>query len=525
MIDRFVIKIIDEGMLTMKKLFALMLALAMMLTVVCAFAEGEGGEGGGETGGETGAQATHPPVYDSVPSITIQTTSNADEAAKDETAYTWYRILEAEVGADPTSQGANNESQSGGRVSYYTDSQTKADALTGTGLFNVTRVGTSSRWYVELKDPNTQGAAIAEELGKLDLATLFPHDTFNQTAVAGTATSGTVAPGYYYVESTAGKNVAVQTLTAVTITEKNEFPTVEKKVVEADENAQIGDDITFTLKVKVPSTANDTIVLTDTMTAGLSFKSIDSVKMGGTNGTEVSAGETTYSVTPAANNAGFTLSFTKPFVISAAAQADSGTKYTEIEIICTAILDGDAQTATPEKNQVVLDYGQHYTTKPKTAEVSTYEFKFEKIDGTTKEELAGAEFQLLLDGTPMDLIEVTAGKEYRIALPNEEGRTQTITTNGETVRIYGLDTDINSYSLQETKAPTGGYNILKTPTSIKATAPAAEGEEEKITKIENNQGTVLPSTGGSGTTIFYVIGGLLIIGAAVVLVARRKAQE
>ena len=125
----------------------------------------------------------------------------------------------------------------------------------------------------------------------------------------------------------------------------------------------------------------------------------------------------------------------------------------------------------------------------------------------------------------MDLIEVTAGKEYRIALPNEEGRTQTITTNGETVRIYGLDTDINSYSLQETKAPTGGYNILKTPTSIKATAPAAEGEEEKITKIENNQGTVLPSTGGSGTTIFYVIGGLLIIGAAVVLVARRKAQE
>ena len=176
-------------------------------------------------------------------------------------------------------------------------------------------------------------------------------------------------------------------------------------------------------------------------------------------------------------------------------------------------------------DSVELDYGDNYTTKPKTAEVKTYEFKFKKIDGSTKEELAGAEFQLLMDGTPMDLIEVEAGKEYRIALPEEEGRTQTITTIGETVRIYGLDSDTNSYTLQETKAPTGGYNILKDPTPIRAVAPPAEDEEEQITSIENNEGTVLPSTGGSGTTIFYVIGGLLIIGAAVVLVARRKAQE
>ena len=43
--------------------------------------------------------------------------------------------------------------------------------------------------------------------------------------------------------------------------------------------------------------------------------------------------------------------------------------------------------------------------------------------------------------------------------------------------------------------------------------------------IENNEGAVLPSTGGSGTMIFYVVGGLLIIGAAIVLVARRKAHE
>lgn len=500
----------NEGMLTMKKLFALMLALALMVTVVCAFAEGDGGDtGGGQT--TTGTAST--------PSITIKTTSKDAEAAKDTTEYTYYRILEADIGTDPQ---INDVYQSGGAVSYHTDSETKANALaaatipgTETKVFKVTRVGESSRWYVELIDPDISGAQLAAAIGTMNLS-LFPSDSFSQTAVAGTATSGTVTPGYYYITSTAGKNVAVQTLTAVTINEKNEFPTVTKEVDETDENAQIGDDITFTIKVKIPSTANDQIVLTDTMTAGLRFKSIDSMKMGGSNGTDVGASNYTVATT----TDGFTLTLPAALVAEAAAAADQeSTKVIEIEIICTAVLDGDAQTADPESNSVVLDYGENYTTKPKTAEVKTYEFKFNKIDGTTKDDLAGAEFQFLLDGTPMKLVEVEAGKEYRIALPDEEGTT-TITTIGETVRIYGLDTDVQAYSLQETKAPTGGYKILKDAVPVKA----SEGSFGEI-DVENNEGTVLPSTGGSGTTIFYVIGGLLIIGAGIVLVARRKVHE
>ena len=79
---------------------------------------------------------------------------------------------------------------------------------------------------------------------------------------------------------------------------------------------------------------------------------------------------------------------------------------------------------------------------------------------------------------------------------------------------------MQAYSLQETKAPTGGYKILKDAVPVKA----SEGSFGEI-DVENNEGTVLPSTGGSGTTIFYVIGGLLIIGAGIVLVARRKVHE
>ena len=104
-------------------------------------------------------------------------------------------------------------------------------------------------------------------------------------------------------------------------------------------------------------------------------------------------------------------------------------------------------------------------------------------------------------------------------MPNETGATETITTNGDTVRIYGLDSDVQDYKLQETKAPTGGYNVLKDP------VPITPGKNLDPVDIENNEGTVLPSTGGSGTTIFYVIGGLLIIGAGIVLVARRKVHE
>ncbi|QUC68301.1 isopeptide-forming domain-containing fimbrial protein [Aristaeella hokkaidonensis] len=494
----------------MKKLFALMLALAMMLTVVCAFAEGEGGEGGGETGGETTTGTT------STPSITIESTSKEAEAATDTTQYTWYRILEADIGKDPE---INGTSQSGGGVTYHTDSATKAAALEGTNLFNLSQIGDTNYWSVELKDPNTSGAQIAEAIGNIEnFRNIFPKGTFSQEEVAGSATTGAVAPGYYYIESTAGKEVVVQTLTAVTIKEKNTFPTVEKEVDSDDKNAQIGDEITYTLKVKVPSTANDDIVLTDTMTAGLSYKKVESMKIGGVNGEDVAADNYTAEATAT----GFTLTLPKELVESAAAEADANTKYTEIVIVYTAVLDGDAQTANPEKNSVVLAYGEHYTTVPKETEIRTYEFTFDKVDGVTNGKLAGAEFKLLLAGNPMRLVKVTEGEVYRVAMPDEtENVTDTIVTNGSTITINGLDTD-NSYKLQETKAPTGGYTILKEPIDIEASAPAPN---KKPMEIRNNQGTVLPSTGGSGTTIFYVIGGLLIIGAAVVLVARRKAQE
>lgn len=131
----------------------------------------------------------------STPQIKIHTTSDDTEGQTDTTLYTWYRIFDADIETDPAQQGT---SQSGGEVAYYVTTQDRATQIEGTELFNVTRVGTDLKWYVELKDKETTSAeTIAEKFAEMDL-TKFESGTFSQTAVAGYATSGEVAPGYYY---------------------------------------------------------------------------------------------------------------------------------------------------------------------------------------------------------------------------------------------------------------------------------------------------------------------------------------
>ena len=132
-------------------------------------------------------------------------------------------------------------------------------------------------------------------------------------------------------------------------------------------------------------------------------------------------------------------------------------------------------------------------------------------------------------------------------------------TEGEEV-TYQAKTDANgkltvsglsagTYTITEIKT-NEGYNLLDKPITIKVeatTETTGSGESAKTTfkewtftkdseeasttvnkdnrfefTVENNAGTVLPSTGGIGTTIFYMIGGILVLGAAVVLITRKR---
>lgn len=253
----------------MKKLFALMLALAMVLVATGAFAA----------------------------KITINSTAGED-VQTDTTVYTYYKILDADI-ENPTAVTVNTESGESTaategdnvpRVSYYVTTQAKATALEGTGLFTVTKDATADKWYVALKDDSTTGAAIAAKLNEIKGAFTDASDTFAQTAPGGTAAKDGLAPGYYLITSTLGDVLAVQTLADITINTKNDYPTVDKTIPETDKSAQIGDTITYTITVVVPDSAVDQIVVTDTMTSGLTFKSITSVE----NGTDALAADTDY---------------------------------------------------------------------------------------------------------------------------------------------------------------------------------------------------------------------------------------
>ena len=84
--------------------------------------------------------------------------------------------------------------------------------------------------------------------------------------------------------------------------------------------------------------------------------------------------------------------------------------------------------------------------------------------------------------------------------------------------IWGVDSD-KDYTLAEKQAPKG-YNMIAGDISVDV-----KTDDRGEVEAENNTGAELPSTGGIGTTLFYVIGGVLVIGAAVLLIAKRRMND
>ena len=81
------------------------------------------------------------------------------------------------------------------------------------------------------------------------------------------------------------------------------------------------------------------------------------------------------------------------------------------------------------------------------------------------------------------------------------------------------------YYLEETKAPEG-YNPLSEPKEIKVTGSDADDSKLTIKEgVANSTGTILPSTGGMGTTFFYVIGGIFVLASVVLLITRKRMEK
>ena len=482
------------------------------------------------------------------PSITIKPnigTGITEHGDSDVTiTYTYYKILTADIDTDPE-VNLDGSKKTDGVVAYYVENAAQATAIAGLKtsdnktIFNVTRVGTTNKWYVELnKETNATGEQIATAFNNDTFLSNFTAQTYANTA-GGDATLPNVTAGYYFIKSSLGSKMAVQTLSPVTINEKNEYVTDDKTIPTNDVNSQIGQEITYTLTVNVPATATEEIVLTDTMSKGLTFKEVKSQKIGTTDATDAQKGAVS-EVSAAANDATkFTITYTAAQV--KALVADGSAKTINVEV--TVIVNDQAAIDTGIPNTLDLKYGNNYDAVPKTVETKTSKFEFDKVDGADKKEgtitkLTGAEFQLKKGSDVIKLVKVTEGVTYRVATAAEitaaaDTLVDTIVTNGNTVTINGLDLD-ETYSLVETKAPTG-YNKLDDPIEVKATTTeASTAEDGTVTPasttfvkkdVENNKGTQLPSTGGIGTTIFYVVGSILVVAAGVLLITKKRMSR
>lgn len=486
--------------------------------------------------------------------ISIESGSSTSDATAETTTYTYYQILNASILSAGTVNKDTGELTTAGTVAYTipaanTTLATNLNALrvNGIDLFTVTLSADSTEYTVVLnKKSETESFTGTEIATALNVPTItdnaLSRGTFSQSAPGAIATQDNLNAGYYLITSSLGNVLAVQTLDDVTIVEKNDYPSVTKTVADEDVTAQIGDTINYTLDVTVPASATKEIVLTDTMTVGLTFNAVNSVTpyQGSTAGTALDS--TTpgqiYSVSavtkdPTTGNQTFTITFPKETVIAYAGQK-LVVDYTAT-LNKSAVVGSSAVANDGNDNTVKLDYDSRYTTVPVTVETDTQKFTYDKVDGTDKtKKLSGAKFKLykatltttndvttaVTKGEAIQLVEVTKGSEYRVATAEEiaDESITTVTemeTNGKTITVNGIAGD-EDYALVETQAPTG-YNMLTAPYPIDPNTT-----NSLAVAVENNSGSTLPSTGGIGTTIFYVIGAILVIGAGVVLVTRRR---
>lgn len=477
---------------TFKKLFAALLAAALVLAMaVPAFAETNATKG----------------------SITIDGTVSGE-------TYTIYRMFKLD--------SYNAESNT---YSYTVESAWENFFKTGAGGNYITLDGQNHpTWTAADENDSTTVAAFAK--AALAWAADKKISGTKETATGDTVTFSDLDLGYYLVDSSLGALCGLNTTNPnATIKEKNEKPEIKKEVQTSTgdwgdkNNAKIGDTVEYKVEINVKAGAQNYVV-TDTMDAGLSFSS-GSIQVDGVALNDTIA---TLTLKQKEGDPTFTLAFNDSYVAGKVGET--------IVVTYTATLN-EKSVVAGNKNSATLHYGNKQTVNKETT-TYTHEFDLVKVDGTANEGgthtlLNGAEFKLYETKTSDTALRFVknADGSYRVALNTENGEnvTDTIVVNGK-VHISGLD-KVN-YWLDETRAP-DGYNKLTERQEVKLSEGSqnatletgattwAEGNGGVV--VENNAGTVLPGTGGMGTTLFYVIGGGLMVAAVVLLVTKKRMEH
>lgn len=352
-------------------------------------------------------------------------------------------------------------------------------------------------------------------------------------------------------------------------------PTVEKKVYDNDNNDissagnndgwgssadhAINEKFQFRLIAKLPASKDNgraydyydkyTVCFNDTLSAGITFDNLDTVEIANVDGSD-SKEITDYTLVKDLHEAGLPSSIklsidnVKKCADAAGLDLNDGATIT---VTYTAHLNEKAYVniaggGTDNKNRVYLEYSNNpriSTSLDHTPEsevcVYTYQLNSTKYhdDDNPNNVLEGAGFRLYSDKACHD------EDEIKLKMNDDGTYSRDFSTEGKGVEmlsnkdgqfnVKGLDA--GTYYLRETKTPDGYSACPDTTIVISATHDEhnvnLSGESNLNNKIINIKagGITLPSTGGIGTTIFYVVGGGLMVAAIVLLVTKKRMEN
>lgn len=428
--------------------------------------------------------------------------------------------------------------------SLFTDAETAADVAKALG--NVDDYSVNAKAF----------AKVVEKYIVTDNGTDISEDTTSLDA------------GYYLIVDTTegldGKddayNLSLLQVTGddVTIANKTDTPTVEKKVNDINDSTgvetgwqdsadyDIGDEVPFQLTATLGSTVSDyktyKLVFHDTLSKGLTYVGISSVKVAGN---EITSGyEVDSNVDETSGETTLTITFNDVIALGA---GNGNTVVVEY----TATLNEDAVIgSTGNPNDVYLEYsnnpnnggeGDTGNTPEDTVIVFTYKVVVNKVD-ENKTALAGAGFTLYKLVENPDYDPAVDGSEEFIYKSIKEIKAGDATT----FEFKGLDD--GQYKLVETETP-AGYNTIDpveftvtaehditsdSPALTSLSGNAASGKLEftvdesagsLTTDVVNKSGSTLPETGGMGTRVLYTLGGIFVLAALVLLVTKRRMSN
>lgn len=425
------------------------------------------------------------------------TVSNPQEGQ----TYTAYKIFDVTYNDEKTSY---SYSISGSSEWFETVNSYDGVTLTKATAGNV---------YVVKNNDNFSAASFANVLkGAMDGKT---GTTLTQNNTQASAEN--LPLGYYFVSSSTGALCNLTTTKPdATIRDKNDMP-FEK--TDDKDTVEIGETVNYTITGKVPDATGFktyTYEIKDTMSEGLTFQKDVAVSVGG-NTLDTANYELNQTDT------GFTLKIKVMDIQDKVGE--------EIKVTYSAIVNDKAVTVI-SKNNAKLTYSNDPTDSSKTTDITDEETVYSAklvIDkyreGNEATKLANAKFVLKnANDTTAKYYKYTAATDStpaKVEWVNDRAEaTETVTDVNGAASFPGLKN--GTYYLEETAAP-DGYNMLTAAVEVTIAGNDTDVSSLTVTsKVANNTGLTLPETGGMGTTIFYVIGGLLTISAAVLLVTKKR---